>query len=473
MHLRPSIGCLILISAVGPSPLRAQTDQPSSTAPVTRAIAVYEWTGDLAHPTAARLLPVSLFINGQLEDAGVYLAQPIPFALQPGTLYLLQDTGQTVGALNIQSAHTNPTPSAPSWAAYGRFLTPTEAAAATAPPPPTTALTLPADTDAPTAPSKKEKKAKPAKQQAYVSPPTTPILDDPDRPILQANQPTAPATPPELTTLPPDLHQSAAISDATNRAPETFTYPWPSPATRDQVLQTLEAFALPPLTHYIAFNHLTPADDPKPTGPSSGLKAAGPQNSPSSRPDTAGPQDSPSSRPKRTARSGETPGFPTPTVTPTPELSSVAAPGSQASVLGSLGWPGGGPASPSSGESSGRHDAPTLTNPQLLAYLLTDTTTPTYVLTAELPLTNEGPLYLTLIAQPTAAGHLHLALVSITDATHLDRTPWLRPIDAVDPDATGRADLLFELRSQTTRQFALYTLTNTRPRQTLLTTPIE
>ena len=98
---------------------------------------------------------------------------------------------------------------------------------------------------------------------------------------------------------------------------------------------------------------------------------------------------------------------------------------------------------------------------------------PTYILTAELPLTTNGPLYLTLIAQPAAAGHLHLTLVSITDATHLDRTPWLRPIDAVDPDANGRADLLFELRSQTTRQFALYTLTTAQPQQTLLTTPIQ
>ena len=50
MHLRPSIGCLVLLSALGPSPLHAQTDQPSSTRPVTRAIAVYEWTGDLDSP---------------------------------------------------------------------------------------------------------------------------------------------------------------------------------------------------------------------------------------------------------------------------------------------------------------------------------------------------------------------------------------------------------------------------------------
>ncbi len=389
MHLWPSLASLFFATVL--APLYAQTDHPASTAPVTRAIAVYEWTGDLPHPTAARLLPVSLFINNQLEDAGIYLAQPIPFALQPGTLYLLQRAGQTgvpdgrpspagvetIGALNIQSAHTTPSATAPAWAAYGRFLTPTEAAAATAPIPPTTTLTLPAEATTETTPPAPSQHQKKTKQQAYVTPPANPILDDPDRPTLAAGQPSAPATPPELTTLPPDLHQSAAISDAANRAPETFAYAWPSHANHDQILQALEALALPPLTHYIAFNHL----------------AADTHN-------------------------------------------------------------------------------PTLLNAHLLAYTLAADTTLTYVLTAESPLTTNGPIYLTLIAQPDANNQLHATLLNITDAAHLDRTPWLRPIDAVDPDATGRAALLFELRSQTTRQFALYTLITTPPQQTLLTTPI-
>ncbi len=417
MHLRPFIGGLLLIATLRLPPLHAQTDHPSSTTQVTRAIAVYEWTGDLAHPTAARLLPVSLFINAHLEDAGLYLAQPIPFALQPGTLYLLQRAGQTgvpdrrslpagvetIGALNIESAHTNPTTSAPAWAAYGNFLSPTEATAATSTKPPATPPTFPTEAEAGTAPpAPSNHKKKQPKQQAYVTPPTTPILDDPGRPTLQSGPPAASATVPELTTLPPDLHQVAAVSDAANRAPETFAYTWPSRSIRDQTRHTLEALALPQLTHYIAFNHLTPA-----------------------------PTD-PSSRPEAAGRSGETPVFAATTTTPT------------------------------------------LINPQLLAYTLTDATTPTYILTAELPLTTNGPIYLTLIAQPNASSaELHLTLLSITDATHLDRTPWLRPIDAVDPDATGRASILFELRSQTTRQFALYTLTTAPPQQTLLTTPIE
>jgi hypothetical protein len=86
MHPRRSIGGLCFTLALLLAPLRAQTDKATSTTSVTRAIAVYEWTGPLDHPTAARLIPISLFIHNHLEDAGVYLVQPIPFALQPGNV---------------------------------------------------------------------------------------------------------------------------------------------------------------------------------------------------------------------------------------------------------------------------------------------------------------------------------------------------------------------------------------------------
>ena len=42
-----------------------------------------------------RLVPVSLFIDGHVEDAGVYLAQPVPFALQTGDVYSIERAGQS------------------------------------------------------------------------------------------------------------------------------------------------------------------------------------------------------------------------------------------------------------------------------------------------------------------------------------------------------------------------------------------
>ena len=53
-------------------------------------------------------------------------------------------------------------------------------------------------------------------------------------------------------------------------------------------------------------------------------------------------------------------------------------------------------------------------------------------------------------------GNLMVLLKSVTDAAHLDMTPRMRLVDAVDAMADNRGELLFELRGSTQRQFALY-----------------
>ncbi len=71
-----------------------------------------------------------------------------------------------------------------------------------------------------------------------------------------------------------------------------------------------------------------------------------------------------------------------------------------------------------------------------------------------------GPLaqekFVTLVAQPDLYGNALVLLKSVTDGAHLDDTPRMRLIDAVDALADNRGELLFELRGQTQRQFALY-----------------
>jgi hypothetical protein len=64
--------------------------------------------------------------------------------------------------------------------------------------------------------------------------------------------------------------------------------------------------------------------------------------------------------------------------------------------------------------------------------------------------------YVTLIAQPDLYGKPLVLLKSVTDASHLDDTPRMRLVDAVDVLADNRGELLFELRGTTQRQFALY-----------------
>jgi hypothetical protein len=80
----------------------------------------------------------------------------------------------------------------------------------------------------------------------------------------------------------------------------------------------------------------------------------------------------------------------------------------------------------------------------------------TLVLTAH----TDGPLpsqkFVTVIAQPDLYGNVRVLFKSVTDFAHLDETPRMRLVDAVDALADNRAELLFELRGDNTRQFALY-----------------
>ena len=81
--------------------------------------------------------------------------------------------------------------------------------------------------------------------------------------------------------------------------------------------------------------------------------------------------------------------------------------------------------------------------------------------------------YVSLIAQREPLGSLKVAMASVTDAAHLDRTPWFRLVDVVDADASNRASLLVELRGQTTRQFALYRVIGAQADETFQTAPAE
>ena len=56
--------------------IRARLPNPKRDAPDLRAVAVFEWTGDEAHPKAAGLSPCAFFDGQDLNDAGIYLRPP-------------------------------------------------------------------------------------------------------------------------------------------------------------------------------------------------------------------------------------------------------------------------------------------------------------------------------------------------------------------------------------------------------------
>src|ERR1700761_6266305 len=97
-------GITLVLSLPLSAPLAAQMHHVDKPERVTRAVGVYEWTGDMLKPDAARLIPVSIFINNHFEDAGVFLAHPIPLALETGNLYSIQHSGDLVGSLDLDFA---------------------------------------------------------------------------------------------------------------------------------------------------------------------------------------------------------------------------------------------------------------------------------------------------------------------------------------------------------------------------------
>jgi hypothetical protein len=110
-----------------------------------------------------------------------------------------------------------------------------------------------------------------------------------------------------------------------------------------------------------------------------------------------------------------------------------------------------------------------LSDEELRAYTLSYGGAATYVYSAHTAGTGAALRYVTIVAQDNGLGELRPAIQSVTDAAHLDRTPLMRFVDVVDAEASNRASLLFELRSQNARQFGLYRVIASHSEQIFLT----
>jgi hypothetical protein len=111
----------------------------------------------------------------------------------------------------------------------------------------------------------------------------------------------------------------------------------------------------------------------------------------------------------------------------------------------------------------------TLLDEELKGYTLSYGGAATYVYSAHTAGTGADLRYVTVVAQADALGELKPAMQTVTDAAHLDRAPWMRFVDVVDVEASNRASMLFEMRGQSSRQFALYRVIADRPEQIFLT----
>jgi hypothetical protein len=470
MVMMKSLAVLSAMALVA-TPLCAQMHKVEKPERVTRSIGVYEWTGDLKKPDSARLIPVSLFINSHFEDGDLYLARPVPFTLETGDEYSIERSGQSLGMFDVEYARDVVTRHAATdddpvgaWYGYGTFAVPkppktsTLKASATqpsvlgggddeqphlavragaedndsapakdskgatkSPAATTTAPSNPAPEDDPDRPTLRHRDPKPdsdkrdkkQKDGGSVIPMSTSLNDDPDRPNLARGVPKEQAIPKPLTGLPVSLHQAVAVSDPASHDAHIFTREWESAGERAETLKSTEALARPLIAAYLAKNKLQPIAATVPaqnSGPSFASKPAPAPQTPASR--------------RTAAKKPAAPEF-------------------------------------------------VLSNEDVQGYELSYGGLPTFVFTSETPVAAGGPVYLTMVVQRLPAGELQVALSNLTDAAHLNRVPWMRPVDVVDPNGEHRASLLMELRAQSIRQFALYTLVTAKAEQQFVTGVIE
>ncbi|MGD0911551.1 MAG: hypothetical protein ABR928_06635 [Terracidiphilus sp.] len=464
------VSILALAAAMSAAPARAQyvgqVSKPDGT-PEMRAVAVLEWVGDQEHPTRSRIIPVSLFDGQQLQDASIYLAQPQPLALDNEVEYQLKEDGKNTGLFVVYGA----TEESGSWVGYGKLEpmpkpkpvksfqtkdwndddaasdkpvlhrkhhaddtgTGSSSASSSASSPAGSGNPGEApDPDRPTlhkgpdasgdsgsgaaSNSGSQTATDPDRPTLHKSPnsgdsstassgsgssdPDRPKLNkknannseepsvsslnnvDPNRPKLERGHVSygggdlSAASTPTLKGLPPEMHQTVAVSDPRNNPEHLWSFSWANPDDEQKYKGQLEDLA-------------------------------------------------------RTALGLNPPRAPAVTKKTTTTHKKAAAPAA--------------PPEP----------AP-LMDEQFRVFELAYGSGATMVLSAHTAGTGADEKFVTLVAQPDLYGNMAVLLKNTTDGAHLDDTPRLHLIDAVDAMADNRGELLFELRGATGRQFALY-----------------
>jgi hypothetical protein len=430
-----TIALLALLSALPLwSQYTGQVAKSSKASSELRSIAVLEWTGEEGKPKTSRLVPVAVLdqrqVEGnQLQDGGLYLARPEPLAVAADVEYELQANGKAIGLFDIKNAGQEQG----SWVGYGAW----KPLPAPKPKPAMDELARThvdeADSDRPTLHRKHRSDGGDSKNGGTSSGSTEPASSpDPDRPTLHkkdtssentsANGPAAPDDP-DRPVLKKDKKKPPEETGHVDSLPDV-TDPNRPRLQRGQpagvgleVLPTL--MGMPP-----EMQQTVAISDAK----------SRPEHQWAyiwSNPDDEARMKSALEEAARDAL-GLTPPAPAPKHATAQKTAHKAAK----------------PAPPP-------EPAP-LFDERFRIFELAYNSGATLVLTAR----TDGPLtqqkFVTLIAQPDLYGDVRVLLKSVTDGAHLDDTPRMRLVDAVDAMADNRGELLFELRGATQRQFALY-----------------
>ena len=467
----------------------AQEDRPEIM-PGERKVAVKKDLGPralgllrLSAGGKASLVPIAILINGKFWDATAYKAAPVPMALDPGTVYEVERTGDSLGLFTIGTAlHTNAANAPNPWLATGAWVP----AGAETRNKPLKAETVPVGLtgDAPPRLTRNPQKEAPP---ASASPSTPPAA------------PPAPASgsgdePPRLTKPKEDTTASTAPNPSAPNAPTgtTGSSQGSTPGTTGSATpaEPKPAEAKPPdrPTEPASDSGATEANRPrlrrgKPTGslpdeeipgyskpgatpPVNTAKTAG--ATAASEPvqlipaisDAHGPEPRSYAFTWLKDEEGERRQQMTALAQEQLRAYLQAQAKAQTTAAG---------AAKSRGSSVQKPPEPVLENVRMMAYDLWTTNQPVMVFSAEAHWPpsagaqegiEPGLAYsIVLVAYPDLYNNLHKLYAGVTDKYHLDLTPRLELIDAVDADGDGRGELLFRETSDAGAGWVIYRAT--------------
>jgi hypothetical protein len=462
-------GLLVALPAGAQYP--GQVAKNSKENPELRSIAVLEWTGEAGSPKASRLVPVAVLDAGKLQDGSIYLARPEPLALGTEVEYELQQDGKAFGLFEIKNTGQEQG----AWVGYGSW----KPMPAAKPKPSQQELARTriedddAQSDTPVLHRKHHADEAPAGGTAGggSSSPTEPA-SDPERPTLHKKDSsgstgdTSTSSTTSDTTADsggPVLHKKDTSGSASDSSNTTSNSSQTSDTTADSDRPVMKKAKKKPedIGHVDSLADVTDPDRPRlKRGKSPGYNL-------NVVPSLLGlPPDMQQAVAVSDARTHPEHPWTYSWSNPDDEAKMKSALEDMARDALSLNAPPPPPPPAPKKTAAKKAAKPAPPPPPPAPAPLADETFRVFELAygsgATLVLTahTDGPLahqkFVTLVAQPDLYGNVLVLLKSVTDGAHLDETPRMRLVDAVDAMADNRGELLFELRGETQRQFAIY-----------------
>jgi hypothetical protein len=440
-----------------------------------RAIGVLQ----LAANGKASLAPIAILVGGKFWDASAYKADPIPMALEPGTVYEAERAGSSLGLFTVNSAlHSNAANVQTPWLGTGSWVP----AGTEKPKTSLQAEKEPVGIESNDEPPRLSRGSSPSKQSPSAPPPaTTPPASAPPKSTSSGSGQTNPKqTNPSQST---PSHDGSEPADS--KSPDAKPTDRPVPPASDSGAGEGNR---PRLRRGKPVAPLPEDEIPGYSKPGAVASAAAPANAGTPSQPTADKSsiqfipaisDASGPEPKSFAfewlKDEEGERLKQMTALAKEQVRAYMAAQAKSKImpapLSKSPHPQAAHRATASKAAVPKTPDPILENVQMKAYDLWGNNQPVMVLTADahMPPPPAGTPHseadsdlqysILLAANPDIYGNLHKLYVGVTDKYHLDMTPRLELVDAVDADGDNRGELLFRETSDNGTGWGIYRAT--------------